>query len=386
MPLAALALGAPAQEYSREDFGNRPGSFRPPASPQSIVVVPDPPITDFQVIEPRPGDERIRDGRFSPVFPVDSSRVVDRIEVEWNDRRQDARGSLVVNGEPRSRWRPADVSSPGRHSWQVGDRVHDFAIAAVGDDIDLSRLIVHYLPGSGPTPFLPPGGHDHAEFSFGEAPLHVSEGRFSPPLPLDPGRTVAQVDVVWRDSSRTAARGQLILESAVERRFARKSVRDDGEAASWAVYDRGDAIRIRAYGGSLRILRIVVHYEECGCDLLPAPPGVYFPGVQESALRAILLDDALAGPVFVPAGTYSHVFANPNSRRPVARIRVRWHDRDEESRGHLLINDEQATRFRSKEVETPGEVTWEVDGPVYNLRFYAEADSLFLTEVALEYR
>jgi hypothetical protein len=87
----------------------------------------------------------VPEGTYSQMFiPPDTARPVRAIRIVWDDRGRNAWGYLLVNGEPDSRFRPEEVSSPGEIRWIVGEPVQAFRLYADNDSIWLREIWVEY--------------------------------------------------------------------------------------------------------------------------------------------------------------------------------------------------------------------------------------------------
>ena len=88
--------------------------------------------------------------------------------------------------------------------------------------------------------------------------------------------------------------------------------------------------------------------------------------------------------VRVREDTVSPLFRAPGRTVHAGRVRVVWTDDREDARGRLVLRGHGARRFPARDVSSPGQGIWEVNGPVSGIQIAAEDDDLWIREVWLE--
>jgi hypothetical protein len=190
-------------------------------------------------------------------------------------------------------------------------------------------------------------------------------------FPLDPRRPIAEIQVSWGDRGRGRARGRVYLEDSGTESLTLRRVQGEGEVVAWGVEDFASGLRLRAYNETLFIFWVRVYYAETGTALASGPVCIYGPTNGQ--------------PIYVRQDTLSQSFLTPDPRSPVRAIRLLWEDRGGDASGILLLNGDSRSPYPPEAVSSPGEVRWIVNEPIESFVIYAMDDSLFLSEVWVEY-
>lgn len=164
----------------------------------------------------------------SALFPVDSRRLIDRIDICWGDgNRQRARGRLYFEGAHADSTDRRSVSREGEiESFTLRDTAAAFSIRSYTADLYIYWIRVYYATGAGSGPVCLFGGTGGRML----VPANGFSQVFTTP---DPSRPVRSVRVVWSDRG-GEARGRLFINGERTSRYGTRDVSSPGEAR-WTV-------------------------------------------------------------------------------------------------------------------------------------------------------